>query len=306
MNFQQIKPQKARGKYDDAMMEDENWIAEPKFDGDRRIMQIVNGEVYLTGTRQSVDGTGYIDKAENVPQITKLSDRQLDHLHGTVLDGEIFYPGKTKGSGSKYVSSIMGSKPAEAIRKQAERGELVYQIFDCLWFRGEDVRLMPLTVRWIRVEAAMLKLGEFCLAVEGYANAPAKREMWEEEPEGIVLKHVSHTYGNEKLWVKRKKQATADVVILGFTPGKGKFKGQIGAIQFGQRRGSEIVECGQCSGMDDATRAIITLHPTVYLMRVMEIKHFGREPSGHFRHPQFLRFRPDKGPTYCVWDLNES
>jgi ATP-dependent DNA ligase len=130
--------------------------------------------------------------------------------------------------------------------------------------------------------------------------------MWEKEPEGIVLKHLSHTYGNEKLWVKRKKQATADVVILGFTAGKGKFKGLIGAIQFGQRRGSKIVECGQCSGMDDHTRSVVSWNPQTYLMRVMEIKHYGREPSGHFRHPQFLRFRPDKAPKDCAWDPNET
>jgi ATP-dependent DNA ligase len=45
--------------------------------------------------------------------------------------------------------------------------------------------------------------------------------MWESAREGLVFKHEDHTYGDEKLWVKLKKEATADVVVMGFEPGKG-------------------------------------------------------------------------------------
>lgn len=311
MKFQQIKPQKARGKFVESMWSDLDWVAEPKYDGDRRIMQIVGGRVHLTGCRESVDGTGFIDKAANVPHISKLPKSLLRDLEGTILDGEMVYTGDVRGSGSKYVTAVMGSKPGEAIRKQREGGELVYYVFDCLWSRGKDVRREECSERyqyvWKAVEETLRAETKLIAVVESYRSEVEKRGLFSRESEGVVFKHVAHTYGNEKLWVKLKKQATADVVITGFTAGKGKFAGMVGAVQFGQYLlGGCFRSCGQCSGMDDATRIQITAAPAKFVGQVMEIKHYGREPSGHFRHPQFLRFRPDKAAKDCVMREDET
>ena len=332
MKFMQIKPQKARGKFDESMWTDPNWSAEEKFDGDRRIAQFVNGVVRFTGTRESVDGTGFVEKTMNLPHLAGMigyggQGQEIGKLQGTVLDGEIIFTGKTDGGGlSKYVTSIMGSSPDEAIRKQKERGWLEYAVFDCLWYKGEDLRNESLEVRREHVEAALeLWDNEHAWAVghgttdkEAYFDTILKRG-----GEGVILKHRDHTYGNEKLWVKVKGEWTADVIVSGFTEGKGKYKGQIGAIKMGQHKGkmakgclsidhdadqglySDLLDVGQCSGMDDALRAEITSHSNKFIGRVMEIKHNGREPTGKFRHPRFKRWRDDKKASDCIYRKDE-
>jgi ATP-dependent DNA ligase len=142
MKFMQIKPQKARGKFLESFWTDPAWSAENKEDGDRRISQFCSAGLWgvrFTGTRESVDGTGYVEKSVNLPHLCKM---KFDNLTGTVLDGEIVAPWAENlpGGSSKHVTAIMGSSPERAVALQRERGWLEYRVFDCLWFKGEDLR----------------------------------------------------------------------------------------------------------------------------------------------------------------------
>lgn len=321
MKFMQIKPQKARGALKKSMWTDPKWVAEEKFDGDRRIAQFMGGEqvTRFTGTRESVDGSGYVEKTENIPHLSGYGDvypfsKNIETLNGTVLDGEIIAPfaKDLPGGKSKYVTAIMGSKPERAIALQEKHGWLEYMVFDCLYWKGEDVRAWPLDQRRELAGTALLnwsnkyaKLVQQCDRHTDtfYLNVTAAGG------EGVILKHANHTYGNEKLWVKVKKDWTADVVIIGFEPGKGKYKGQVGAIIFGQyekRVPRPIMEqLGSCSGFDDLLREQLTAHPDRYISQVIEIQHNGREPTGAFRHPRFKRFRLDKSAKSCVYRKGE-
>lgn len=312
--FQQLAPTPARGKFDPKLYNDENWYAEEKYDGDRRIAQFIDGRVRFTGRRISdVDGL-YVEKTENLPHLNIYDTDTV--LEGTVLDGEIICP--WEGARSKDVTSIMGSKPELAIKKQKERGYLAYRVFDCLFLEGEDVRKAPLHVR--RSYAAT--------AVELWANKHvelARRvqkdkegfvlEIWERGGEGVILKHRDSKYHEEKLWVKVKKENTEDVVIIGYEDAKeestkvsGKtsatkyhLKGWVGAVRFGQYVDGELVDCGKCSGMTDELREELSKNKKKYLGRVVEILANEREPTGRFRHPRWVRFRDDKNPKECVW-----
>lgn len=323
--MRQIKPQKARGKLTEEMWTSLDWIAEEKYDGDRRIAQFLDGVVRFTGCRESVDGSGFVEKSVQIPHLSNCGHRVPFHvpftktLDGTVLDGEIIPPlGKEiKGGRSKYVTSIMGSSPEEAVRKQRVGGFLHYVVFDCLWFKGQDVRGYPLRERYNLRNQALKQWGNGYVSGTVPFIGGGKRPYFDHvvgrSGEGVVLKHYDHRYGDEKLWVKVKAEATADVVIMGFTEGKGKYKGQIGAITFGQWKkvspmhwNTGLLEMGQCSGMDDATRAQLTRYPAKYEGWVIEIMHNGREPTGAFRHPRFKRFRPDKSPKDCVYNPEET
>lgn len=325
MKFMQIKPQKARGVLKESMWTDPEWVAEEKFDGDRRIAQLGGVRARYTGTRESVGGSGYVEKTYNLPHLMNFPFS----LDGTVLDGEIVAPfaKDLPGGKSKYVTAIMGSKPARAIELQRKHGWLEYMVFDCLWYKGEDMRGHILPLRRDKVVKALKEWGnkyaKLVLPTISVGNGDKKAyfaEIIKAGGEGVILKHVAHTYGDEKLWVKRKGEWTADVVIMDFKPGKGKNAGQVGAMYVGQyeyahhgsaterpmQTTSKLVRVGSVRGFDDRLMAAMTAKPKRYVGLVVEIAHNGREPTGAFRHPRFKRFRPDKSAKDCIYREGET
>ena len=94
-----------------------------------------------------------------------------------------------------------------------------------------------------------------------------------------------------------KRAQTAEAVITGFEPGKGKYAGMVGAVILSQYRDGVLVEVTRVSGMDDATRR--DLGPSS-INRVIEFE-FQDQTADSYRHPRWLRVRPDKDPTDCTW-----
>jgi ATP-dependent DNA ligase len=123
--------------------------------------------------------------------------------------------------------------------------------------------------------------------------------------EGVMMKNPESLYipGGRptKTWYKIKKYSTADVVITGYTEGTGKYSGFIGAVKFSiwDTENKRYVEVGQCSGMTDQMRMLISSRREEYMHSVMEIKYFGFT-AGTPRHPQFYRMRDDKEPQDCI------
>jgi ATP-dependent DNA ligase len=335
--FQQFTPPGARGSFKQELMKDSNWWAEEKYDGDRRIAQFLVEGVRFTGRRVSkVDGF-LVEKTDNLPQLNGRAAGTLGFqcvplsLLGTVLDGEIVCADPL--ARSRDVTSIMGSAPSVAIKKQQERGWLRFAAFDCLFYKGTDMRGMPLHARRIALDHVMAEWNNpYAFAVPFRDDKEALlEEVWSRGGEGIILKNSSAPYGIEREWVKVKREVTYDVVLMGFEAAKEvsvkvdgsvsatKYAGMVGAARFGQHRAiglefqdgdggplgvqvvTRLIECGQCSGFDDATRADMTAHPEKYVGRAFEITAQLREPSGSFRHPRFSRWRDDKNPEQCIW-----
>lgn len=305
MKFMQIKPQKARGVLKESMWTDPEWVCEEKFDGDRRIAQFVGPlAVRYTGSKESVDGTGFVEKTGNLPHLNVVLG-----LEGTVLDGEIVAPfaKDLPGGKSKYVTAIMGSKPERAVQLQKQHGWLEYMVFDCLFYKGRDIRGRNLHERRALASRVVRKWSNWYAKMVPQESPPKDllKRVLAQGGEGVILKHRSHTYGDEKLWVKVKGEWTADVVVMGFEPGAGKYKGSVGAIKFGQRIGDVLVELGTCRGFTDSLMDNFTKRPKAYIGKVIEIAHNGREPTGAFRHPRFKRFRLDKSASDCVYREDE-
>jgi len=342
--FLQIEPQKARGTLNEDLWSSKAWVAEEKYDGDRRIAQFCGKVVRFTGRRQSVKDGLYVEKTENIPHLSGSGLSSLSKgrvplsLEGTVLDGEMmFYPeAEVEGGRSKFVTSIMGSLPEEAIKKQLERGWLEYVVFDCLFYKGTDVRKEPQWRRRELAEAAREEWGNRWVRISEQVLTDKRKFLetifgW--GGEGVILKDRNAPYGQDRSWVKVKKTATADVVIMGYVDAKklSKKRGQdeatltkyakaglIGALSVGQyvsgvdeacgsmQRSTRLGEVATISGMDDDLRKEFTKNPKKYIGQVVEIEHNGREPTGRFRHPRFNRFRPDKAAVSCVYHEGES
>lgn len=66
-----------------------------------------------------------------------------------------------------------------------------------------------------------------------------------------------------------------------------------------------VMEVCETSGFDDDTRAMFTENRERIVGSVVEVKANGLfHDSGKFRHPRFLRMRPDKSAEQCMWDAH--
>ncbi len=353
--FREVEPEPARGRFREELMTDPAWDAEVKYDGDRRVAQFCDDLVVrFTGRRRSVRDGRLVEKTMNLPhlalstvnlttlravsgrlraeqRVASEDARLLTRVHslaGTVLDGEVVVaphtPGLDRGGRSKHVTSIIGSLPGEALTKQVERGWLRYVVFDCLWFRGADLRTRTRDERrgWAH-EAVRVWANPYAELAETCPDTRNKRawldELWERGEEGIILKRRAGAYARRE-WVKVKSVLEADCIITGYEEARAESKkvdgtisvtkfaerGWMGALVCSQYRDGRLWECASVSGMDDALREEVSLNRKKFLGRVVTLKANAREPSGRFRHPQFLRFRNDKDPRDCQYHEEET
>jgi ATP-dependent DNA ligase len=323
--FRQVEPALARGRFRPSLLQDPDWTAEIKYDGDRRIAQFCDGVVRFTGRTVSKKDGLFVEKTDNLPH---LQTRRVRGLAGTVLDGEVIVSptgSYDAGGRSKHVTSIMGSTAAEAIRKQEERGWLNFVVFDCLWFRGKDIRERPQHVRRAHAADTVAAWDNAYVSLASECPDRCNKGAWVDAlmasgEEGAILKNREATYGDNNAWVKVKCELNADAFIIGYEEAKRESvkrdgsrsatrlaaRGWIGALRVAQWRDGAVWECASVSGMDDALRAEISADPEAYLGRVVELKANAREPSGKFRHPRFTRFRTDKSSADCVYRPNET
>ena len=180
-----------------------------------------NGKSYLFGRTISKKTGVLTEKSANVPHIMSA----LDCLpNGTVLIGEIYYPGGT----SKDVTPIMGCLPKKAIERQnGTYGKIHYYIHDIIYCSGVDLVLAQ-TENFLRynILKKMYEINNF-----DKFDFIELAEVWEdnlyerignalaEGEEGMVLKKKIGVYEPDKrpsTNLKAKKVDFADVIIMGF------------------------------------------------------------------------------------------
>jgi ATP-dependent DNA ligase len=119
--------------------------------------------------------------------------------------------------------------------------------------------------------------------------------------EGGMMKDTQAVYG--KGWYKVKKVVDLDVICTGFTAGKGKYAGYIGAVTFGVVVDGAYMEISQAGGMDDEQRNHMTLMQKSLIGEPMSIlaQEITKTKTGYsVRHPRFVKWRPDIGAADCT------
>lgn len=251
LGYEFILPMKAKDYIPDKHKEwlkDPNVGAQIKQDGIRATMHVRNGTNRIFTGREVKNGwTG-----EKTDQLPHLRDYSMNHLRGTVFDGEIAPPTGHTPADFSYASGTLNSKPMKAITSQMEKGFLFFIVFDILYYKGFDVRNMPYKLRYRLLLNALLdnkNVPYNPYMIPAFTAWETKDKMMlieyasEIGCEGIMLRQnkLPYLYSEKNRKspniLKMKDKITLDMVCIGFyeaNEGKtGQFKGLIGGMMLG-------------------------------------------------------------------------
>jgi bifunctional non-homologous end joining protein LigD len=233
--------------------EDErDYAFEVKWDGIRAIAYVrADGRVRVRSRNLN-------DITEQYPELRALGDA----LGGrdAVLDGEIVAFDEATGAPSfQRLQPRLGVRPSKA---RASPVPVVYVVFDVLYYDGHDTTQLPYEERRALLES---------LGLEGDAARLSPSVVGNGRPllrlpgfEGVVAKRLGSVYdrgARSRAWIKVKEQRRQELVIGGWTPGKGTRAKRLGALLLGvfdEPWGDAFRYAGKVgTGFDDATLAML-------------------------------------------------
>jgi bifunctional non-homologous end joining protein LigD len=287
--------------------ENEKYICEQKFNGARYAFVWNNDKVKIVSRHVSVDTGDYVDKTDNVPHISN-SNYKFNGL--TILDGEMILD---EYKTSYDVMTIMGSDSERAVKLQEEKGKIKFKVFDVLFYNNVDYRNRSIEERKEILRKIIREMNNEYIQFVDYIIG-GKEEIdamfntiVQKGGEGLVLKVLGSKYGDPNAWIKVKRVATYDVVIMGYTKTssqKYKDKGWIRSVQIGlYDKEGKLVHFGNVSGMCEKVRDFISKNKEQLIGKVIEIKAQQTYAGISFINPRFVRFRPDKNANECTIEL---
>ena len=296
---------------DAALEANPDWLYEPKLDGYRVIAYIESGAVRLV-SRRGIDLTSFFPEV-----VADLATQAIDTM---VLDGELVALDAEGRPSFNALQNRAQLKTAKEISDAQRQSPVVFVCFDLLHFAGLNLRgaqymdrrrylsqcLLPAThIQLVHASTDAQKLYDASIA-SGF--------------EGIVAKRRDAVYQPGKrsaLWLKIKATQTAELVVGGYTKGKGA-REPLGALLLGYWAGSKLQYAGHVgSGLTDGIVAGLRkrftdierktspfsekppLHrPTTWLepQLVIEVTFTDWTPEGMLRAPVFNRERADIAP----------
>jgi len=179
-------------------------IIERKYDGHRCIAKNINNKIELF-TRQGKPFKG-----------AKIIEDKLYLDHNTIVDGEII------------------SIDDNFEKLDINSTNLIYKIFDILYYKGENVQNKPFKIRRSILEL-IIKENEYIQLSEILTlNTFEHIDIWIKGTgtEGIIAKDPNGPYfQNKRNWIKYKHFKDLNAKIVGITEGTGKRKGTMGALE---------------------------------------------------------------------------
>jgi len=303
-----LKPQLALTRKE--LPQDEEWAYEQKLDGFRAII-FVDGEGAYIQSRSGKDLTRYF------PELRFAPGRY-------VLDGELVI----RDAEGKLEFDALQQRihPAESrITLLSKEIPADYVAFDLLAEEDEALLETPFGERRKRLEALAKRTG---VELSQLSPDPAQADEWLQKTEGVMAKQLDALYipGKRKGMAKVKREREIDCVVLGWRPGKEE--GTVGSLILGLYDGDELHPVGHISGFSAAAKRSMrellapletgesgTAEPSRWTggrdlewvaLRpelVIEVG-YDHAAAGRIRHgARFRRFRDDKDPKECTFDL---
>lgn len=262
----------------DAPSDKGNWLYEIKWDGYRAISYMNEGMAEIR-SRNNKDFT-----KKYYPVTNALKDWKVN----AVVDGEL------------VVINDKGLPDFNALqewRSEAD-GELVYFLFDLLWFEGTDLMNVPLKERRrilqeIAPDGTVIRLSEnFDVAGKDFFAIADKMGL-----EGILAKREDSIYSPDtrsKDWLKIKTQRHQEAIICGYTENENTSK-KFSALLLGVYEGKKLVFIGPV-GTGFTTKMQNEL--------LEKLKPFVTKDCPFKQVPDYnkpSRFRPDPPPATVTW-----
>ncbi|NJC67315.1 hypothetical protein HC028_22840 [Planosporangium flavigriseum] len=208
--------------------EDDEYGYEMKWDGLRAI-------IYIAGGRVRVVSRNDRDVTVAYPELQALGQALGDVP--AVLDGEIVACDPAGRVSFMALQPRIHVRDPAQIEQRRKRTPVTYKVFDLLHLEGHDTIGLPYTQRRELLES--LRLAGPHWDTPPYTRgggAQALAESQKQHLEGIVAKRLDSRYEpgrRSSAWIKVKHTRTQEVVIGGWTPGKGRREGTIGALLLG-------------------------------------------------------------------------
>ncbi len=282
-----------------------DWIFEVKWDGYRAVAEIREGSVSLYSRNR-------LSFNRKFSPITAALEK---FGFAAVLDGEI------------VVVDERGHPDFQMLQdyQKTGHGQLLYYVFDLLYFQGHDLTGLPLVrrkelLKKILPSASRIKLSDH-VREEGSLFFKVSKE---KGLEGIVAKHAQSVYRmgrRSRQWLKVKTRLTQEGVIAGFTEPRGGRR-HFGALVLGVFEGGELVYIGHVGGGFDSellgeigqrlapliqNKCPFKVEPPTNMPvtwvkpeLVCEVIFQGWTDEGFMRQPVFLRLREDKAAREVV------
>jgi bifunctional non-homologous end joining protein LigD len=184
----------------DVPFDDADWVFETKWDGNRMVATIEQGQVTLYSRNGKIVTGKYGPIARALEKIA----------HDAVIDGELVALDKHGISRFQLLQNALRATT-----------NLRYCIFDLMAMDGEDMRHLPLTERKKRLRSILPR--DRLLSFSDHRSTHGKRYFKEAEKqglEGIMAKRAESRYlsGTRSTeWRKIKTVKRQEVVIVGFT-----------------------------------------------------------------------------------------
>ncbi|MGF7028976.1 DNA ligase D [Sphingobacterium siyangense] len=305
----------------DKPFDDEGWIYEVKWDGYRAVAFMKGSKVELKSRN---------DKSFNekfYPVYDALKDMDLD----AIIDGEVVVLSK---NGTANFGSLQNW------RSEAD-GDLVYYIFDILWYKEKDLTELTLCERKAILKEILPKSDNILVSEHFETSGIAFLEEAKKLGlEGIMAKRkdsIYHIHNRSRDWLKIKANKRQEVVIGGFTLNDDSNK-LFSSILVGVYEGKKLVYTGKVgTGFNEKMqkemmaqfKPLITKkvpfaeepdvnkpsrfrpnppHATVTWLKpelVCEVSFTEMTSDGVMRHPSFDGMREDKSAKKVVLENEE-
>ncbi len=245
---------------------------EVKWDGVRAVASVDAGRVWLTG-RSGADFT------RRYPEVTAIEGAMASRR--LIVDGEVVALDPRGRPSFELLQRRMHLEAAPLVARAARDAPVSYIVFDLLWLDGFCTLELAYSERRRLLDA--LELDGPAWRVPAYHEADGESVLAatrEQGLEGIIAKRLDSPYEpgrRSTAWIKIKNRATQDVVIGGYTGGKGGRAGALGALCVGVFSEGRLTYVGKV-GAGFPERSLATVLSLLQEREVESSPFDGRQP----------------------------
>ncbi len=287
----------------------DNYIYEVKWDGIRALISVEDGQVRIRSRNQR-------DVTSQFPEL--LSGEKAFRATNGLFDAEIVCLNASGRPEFRRVINRLQTRGDTNIQKMSRSNPVNCYVFDCLYLDGRSLINEPLTKRkeWLKDTIRSDTPYRVSESVEdGDSLFEAARE---HELEGIMAKRKDSKYlpgRRSDFWLKIKVRNSAEVIVIGYTEGKGNRGATFGALHIADKSGDQLLYRGKVgTGFDDGMMAEIAeelakipkarkaipqkvldekvttwIEPKLWI----EVSYSQLTPDKMYREPVFLKLRLD-------------